>query len=64
MENLRRKEHDTSATVSEERSLAVRTKLRPPLLREDVVARRRLIYRLEQGELAERFWMVRAFDEA
>jgi hypothetical protein len=40
MENLRRKERDTSATVSEEGTLVVRTKLRPPLLREDVVARR------------------------
>jgi hypothetical protein len=43
MENLRRKERDASATVSEASSLAVRTKLRPPLLREDVVARQRLL---------------------
>jgi len=42
MENLRRKERDTSATVAEEGSLVLRTKLRPPLLREDVVARRHL----------------------
>jgi hypothetical protein len=41
MENPRRKERDnTSATVSEEDTLVVRTKLRLPLLREDVVARR------------------------
>ncbi len=39
MENLRRKERDTSATVSEEGALMVlRTKLRPLLLREAVVA--------------------------
>jgi hypothetical protein len=43
MGNLRRIERDTSATASEASSLAVRTKLRPPLLREDVVAHQRLL---------------------
>ena len=48
MEHLRRKERDTSATDSEEGTLMVRTKLRPFLLREDLLARGRL-----QGELSE-----------
>jgi hypothetical protein len=43
MEHLRRKERDTSVTVSEESTLVVRAKLRPPVLREDVAARGRLL---------------------
>jgi ATP/maltotriose-dependent transcriptional regulator MalT len=43
MEKLRRKERDTSATVFKEGSLVRTTKLPPPLLREDDVARRRLL---------------------
>ena len=43
MENQRRKEHATSATISEEGSLALRTKLHHPLLGEEVVARGRLL---------------------
>ena len=42
MENLRRKEHDTSATVSDEGSSVVRTKLSSPLLRKEIVGRWRL----------------------
>jgi hypothetical protein len=46
MENLRRKERDTSSKTSEAGTLAVRIKPCLALLRGDVVARRRLIYRL------------------
>ena len=51
MEHLRRKERDTSATVSDKCTLMVQTKLRPFLLREDLVARGR-----PQGKLPE--WLV------
>jgi len=43
MENLRHKERDTSAMISEEGSLAARTRLLPPLLREDAITRWRLL---------------------
>jgi hypothetical protein len=59
MENLRRRERDTSATVSEEGALvALRTKLRPLLLREDVVARWRLLDWLSEALHSHRIVLI------
>ena len=61
MENLRRKERDTSATVSEEGALVVlRTKLRPLLLREGVVTRWRLLGWLSKALHAHRLVLISA----
>ena len=60
MENARRKERDTSSTTSEAGTLAVLTKLRPPLLREDVVARRRLIDWLRDTLRSHRLILISA----
>ena len=49
MENLHRTERNTSASVSEESSLAVRTELCLLVLREYVVARWRLVDRLRDA---------------
>ena len=59
MENLRRKERDTSATVSEEGALVVlRTKLRPLLLHEDVVTRWRLLDWLRDALCSHRLVLI------
>lgn len=60
MENLRRRERDTSATVSDEGSLVIRTRLRPPLLREDVAARRCLLDRLRDALRSHRLILIPA----
>jgi hypothetical protein len=62
MENLRRKVRDTRATVSEEGILVVRTKLHPPLLREDVVARWRLLDWLKEALHSHRLVLISALD--
>ena len=49
MENLRRKECDTNATIREEDSWVVRTKLHLPLLHKEVVARGRRLYSLRDA---------------
>ncbi len=58
MENLLRKEYDTSATISEEGSLAERTRLCPPLLREDVVVSRCLTDRLRDAINSHRLILI------
>ena len=63
MENLRRKEHDTSTTVSEEGSLVGRTELHLPFLRGDVVTRRRLIDQLGDAFRSHRLTLVSAPQE-
>jgi hypothetical protein len=61
MENLRRKERDTSATVSEEgASVVLRTKLRPLLLREDVATRWRLLDWLRDALRSRRLVLISA----
>jgi hypothetical protein len=59
MENLRCKEHDTSATISEKGALVVlRTKLRPLLLRKDVLDRRRLLDWLSEALHSHRIVLI------
>ena len=58
MENLRRKERDTSATICEEGSLVVRTKLYPPFLREYVVACGRRPYWLRDAFRSHRLILI------
>jgi len=60
MENVRRKERDTSATVSEEGTLVVRTKLCPPLLREDAVVRQRRLDWLRDALRSHRLSLISA----
>jgi hypothetical protein len=62
MENLRRKEGDSRATVSEEGTLVVRAKLHPPLLREDVVARWRLLDWLKEALHPHRLVLISTLD--
>lgn len=59
MENLRRKERNTSTTVSGEGSLALRPRLRPLLLREDAVARR-LLNRLRDALRLQQLILISA----
>ncbi len=63
MENLRRKEHDTSATVSEGDSLIHTTKLHPPLLRKEVVARGHRLYSLRDALRSHRLILIFALPD-
>ncbi len=58
MENLRRKERDTSATICEEGSLVRTTKLHPPFSREYVVACGRRLYWLRDALRSHRLILI------
>ena len=58
MENLRRKERDTNATIREEGSLVRTTKLHLPLLHKEVVARGRRLYSLRDAFGSHRLILI------
>ena len=60
MENLRRKELDTSATISIEGGFAVRTTLHPPLVAEDVMCLERLFAWLSDILYSHRHHLISA----
>ena len=60
MENLRRKEHDTNATISPEGGFTVRTNLQRPLLVEEVVCLGRLFDRLKNLLYLHRLTLISA----
>jgi len=60
MENLRRKEHDTNATISPGGGFTVRTKLHRPLLVEEVVCFGRLFDRLKNILYLHRLTLISA----